>query len=65
MVEREVPTGGATIRAVLSGVASEHPRLTPVLKSSRIARNGRYVRGTGTRVRPGDEIAVHPPYSGG
>ena len=61
----EVPARGATLRAVLSGVVEEHPRLGPVLKVSRFVRNGRYVKGIGTRVRPGDEIAVHPPYSGG
>jgi molybdopterin converting factor small subunit len=64
-IDREVPSAGATIRAVLSEVAEEHPRLKPILKGSRVVRNGRYVRGTRTRVRPGDEIAVHPPYSGG
>lgn len=64
-IDREVPPGGATLRAVLTGVAEEHPRLKPILKTSRFVRNGRYVRGATIRVRPGDEIAVHPPYSGG
>lgn len=64
-IDREVPARGATIQAVLGGVAEEHPRLKPILKGSRLVRNGRYVRGRRTRVRPGDEIAVHPPYSGG
>lgn len=64
-VDREVPATGSTIGAVLSGIAEEHPRLEPVLKGSRFVRNGQYVRGSQTRVVPGDEIAVHPPYSGG
>jgi molybdopterin converting factor small subunit len=65
VVDREVPPRGSTLEAVLSGVVEEYPRLEPILKGSRFVRNGRYVRGTRTRVRPGDEIAVHPPYSGG
>jgi len=63
--DREVPAAGSTIEAVLSGLVKEHPRLEPVLASSRIARNGRYVARPRARVLPGDEIAVHPPYSGG
>jgi sulfur-carrier protein len=64
-VEREVPADGSTLEAVLSSVVDEHPRLELVLKGSRLVRNGRYVSSPQTRVRPGDEIAVHPPYSGG
>ncbi len=64
-VDREVPASGSTIGAVLSGLAEEHPRLKPVLKGSRFVRNGRYVGGPRARVAPGDEIGVHPPYSGG
>jgi sulfur-carrier protein len=64
-VDREVPAGGSTLTALLASLVKEHPRLEPLLKGSRFVRNGRYVRGTGARVRPGDEVAVHPPYSGG
>jgi MoaD family protein len=64
-IDREVPARGSTIEAVLADLAKEHPRLKPVLKSSRFLRNGRYVEGAAARIRPGDEIAVHPPYSGG
>jgi molybdopterin converting factor small subunit len=64
-LDRSVPVGGSTIAAVLSDLVREHPRLEPVLKGSRIVRNGHYVRGARARVAPGDEIAVHPPYSGG
>jgi molybdopterin converting factor small subunit len=64
-VDREVPATGSTIEAVLTKIVKEHPRLEPVLKRSRLVRNGRYVGGPRVRVKPGDEIAVHPPYSGG
>jgi molybdopterin converting factor small subunit len=64
-LDREVPSRGSTIQALLSGLTKEHPRLLAVLQGSRFVRNGRYVNSPRTRVRPGDEIAVHPPYSGG
>ena len=64
-LDRSVPVRGSTVAAVLSGLVKEHPRLGPVLKVSRIVRNGEYLRGSRARVAPGDEIAVHPPYSGG
>ncbi|MFZ0829987.1 MAG: MoaD/ThiS family protein [Thermoplasmata archaeon] len=60
-----VPARGSTVTAVLAGLVEEHPRLAPVLKVARIARNGEYVRGPRARVASGDEIAIHPPYSGG
>ena len=64
-VVRAVPTKGSTIAAVLEELVAEHPKLGAVLRGSRLVLNGHYVRGTRTRVSPGDEIAVHPPYSGG
>jgi molybdopterin converting factor small subunit len=64
-VKRDIPAQGTTIQSVLAGLTEEHPRLKPILKGSRFVRNGEYVRGPRTRVAPGDEIAVHPPYSGG
>lgn len=64
-VEREVPARGSTIGSVLSGLCTEHPRLEPILRGSRFVRNGRYVNDRRAHVAPGDEIAVHPPYSGG
>ena len=64
-VDREVPARGATLATLLAGLVQERPRLGPILQGSRFARNGEYVRGPRARVAPGDEIAVHPPYSGG
>jgi molybdopterin converting factor small subunit len=64
-VEQPIPRDGSTVGAVLAEVVRDHPRLEPVLKGSRIVRNGEYLKGPRVRVAPGDEIAVHPPYSGG
>ncbi len=64
-VDRPVPATGVTLGALLDDLAREHRRLAPVLRVSRFVRNGRYVRGRSARVRPGDEVAVHPPFSGG
>jgi molybdopterin converting factor small subunit len=64
-VDREVPPTGSTVEKVLSGLVAEHPRLQSILRASRFVRNGHYVQGPRARVAPGDEIAVHPPYSGG
>jgi molybdopterin converting factor small subunit len=64
-LERAAPPDGVGLDAFLSGLAAEFPRLKPILRTSRIVRNGRYVPPGDTRLRPGDEVAVHPPYSGG
>ncbi|MCI4353064.1 MAG: MoaD/ThiS family protein [Thermoplasmata archaeon] len=64
-VDWEVPASGSTVRALLAGLVEEHPQLEPILKGSRLACNGVYVRGRRARIGPGDEIAIHPPYSGG
>ena len=62
---REVPATGIPLAALLAALIREHPRLGPVLTTARVVRNGQYVEGSRTRVHPGDEIAIHPPYSGG
>jgi molybdopterin converting factor small subunit len=64
-VEREVPAGGEAIGSLVDRLVGEFPRLRPVARAARFVRNGEYVRGAKVRVRPGDEIAIHPPYSGG
>ena len=60
-----VPSGGIGLDELLEDLATEHPRLRPVLRISRIVRNGEFLRGRGVRIDSGDEIAIHPPYSGG
>jgi molybdopterin converting factor small subunit len=57
--------GGVTVRQLLDALATEHPALAPILRHSRFARNGIYLRGRTGRLRAGDELAIHPPYSGG
>jgi molybdopterin converting factor small subunit len=64
-IERTVPREGMTIRSFLASLAQEHSALAAILPSCRVARNGKYVSARTGRVRPGDELALHPPYSGG
>jgi len=64
-LEVPVPAAGARLSDLLARLAAEHRSLSAVLPSCRVARNGRYVAARTGRVRPGDEIAIHPPYSGG
>lgn len=60
-----VEPGGVVLGQLLRELARERPALAAVLRHARFARNGTYLRGVGGRLRPGDELAVHPPYSGG
>jgi molybdopterin converting factor small subunit len=64
-LDRSVPPSGTTVRALVDELVGEYPQLERVVRVSRLVRNGRYVRRSSERVRPGDELAVHPPYSGG
>lgn len=59
--------GEATLRDLIADLRAHYPRLSRVLRTSRIAVNGTYVPGDGARVRlrPRDEVAILPPYSGG
>lgn len=56
---------GVPLAALVSELTAEHPRLRPILKASRLAVNGHYVPLVGTQLADGDEVAVHPPFSGG
>ncbi|HYA54004.1 MAG TPA: MoaD/ThiS family protein [Thermoplasmata archaeon] len=60
-----VPPEGVTLRSLLVALGERYPKLAPILSSSRFVLNGRYVARPATRVHPGDEFAVHPPYGGG
>jgi len=60
-----VPKGGLRAEDLVRALADEYPRLQSTLKASRYVRNGTYLEDLATRVRPGDEFAVHPPYGGG
>lgn len=63
-LEWSIPPGGCTVGDVIGGLTARFPRLVPVVRASRIVKNGEYV-GVGARVGPGDELGIHPPYSGG
>ncbi len=60
-----VPPSGLAAGALAAELAAAHPRLAPVLKASRLVRNGVPVGRPSARIRPGDEFAIHPPYGGG
>ena len=65
VVELPVPANGEAARDLLRRLVERWPRLGPVLPTCRFVRNDRYLRGLSTRLRAGDEFAVHPPYGGG
>ena len=60
-----VPAEGMPAKALTRELAAAYPALAPTLGVSRFVRNGRYLDRLSTRVRPGDEFAIHPPYGGG
>lgn len=64
-LEWPVPTEGILARRLLDELSTRFPALRRTLAASRFVRNGRYLPNLGTRLRPGDEFAVHPPYGGG
>lgn len=60
-----VPVEGRPIDGVVDELVAAHAKLAPVIRMSRLVLNGKTVPRRGTLVRPGDELAIHPPYSGG
>lgn len=64
-LEQEVAPGGVTARELLDHLATEFPKLRPLLRGCRFLRNDRYLTDLGQRLRPGDRFSVHPPYGGG
>jgi molybdopterin converting factor small subunit len=64
-VDVPVPVGGVSARELVRLLAAESPELAPVLRISRLVRNDAYLGNLRARIRPGDEVAVHPPYTGG
>jgi molybdopterin converting factor small subunit len=63
--EIPVPPEGLSLGRLLDTLLETCPALGPLLPSCRIFLNEELTRSTRTRVRPGDEITLHPPYSGG
>ena len=64
-IDLPVPPEGVPVDLLLSSLGHGHRALAAVLPDCRVARNGRYVARRGVRIRPGDEVAIHPPYTGG
>ncbi|HYA54676.1 MAG TPA: MoaD/ThiS family protein [Thermoplasmata archaeon] len=64
-VDWPVAPGGVPASALVRSLGERYPKLVPVLRSSRFVLNGEYLDRMSSRVRPGDEFAVHPPYGGG
>ncbi|HTP54202.1 MAG TPA: MoaD/ThiS family protein [Thermoplasmata archaeon] len=64
-VDVEVPAGGLSAREIVRRLGSQCPSLVPVLRASRIVRGDVYLTRLSARIRPGEELSVHPPYGGG
>jgi molybdopterin converting factor small subunit len=62
---RPVPPDGTGLEEFLDALVALHPKLRPILRHSRIVRNGEILAAHHGRVSVGDEIAIYPPYSGG
>ncbi len=60
-----VPTAGLAIETLLGELVGRYPRLGPIVRHSRFLVNSEYVDPKRSRVDHGDELAIHPPYSGG
>lgn len=61
-----LPEGGASVRNVVDALGGRYRRLRPILGSCRYFLNGELVRQPSRRpLVDGDELAIHPPYSGG
>jgi molybdopterin converting factor small subunit len=60
-----LPPGDRSLARLIADLGHEHPKLVPILGVSRFAVNGEYGAPRSRRLRSGDEVAVHPPYSGG
>jgi molybdopterin converting factor small subunit len=60
-----VDAQGLAVGELLIRLTQDYPRLASVARSCRVVLNGRFIDGQGAVARPGDELALHPPYSGG
>jgi molybdopterin converting factor small subunit len=60
-----VPTEGTPVRELAAELARAHPPLAPILAHCRFFHDGVPVQRLDERVRPGEELAIHPPYGGG
>jgi MoaE-MoaD fusion protein len=59
-----LPQAEVTVAEMLAAVAAAYPALSPSLPTSLVAVNRQYATPE-TPIRPGDEVALFPPVSGG
>jgi len=64
-IEWTVASTGIPASSLVRALGERYPKLRPILRTSRFVLNQEYLDRLSTRVRPGDEFAVHPPYGGG
>jgi molybdopterin converting factor small subunit len=64
-LDRPVPPGGASLDGFLTELVQEFPKLDRILKHCRFAINGAYTADRTAPLAPGDDLGIHPPYSGG
>jgi molybdopterin synthase catalytic subunit len=57
-------TEGATVADLWNALAREYPALDPLRASTRLVRNGTFVKSE-TTLADGDELGLLPPYGGG
>ena len=60
-----VQPGGSPAAEILEQLGARYPAVRRVLRASRLYLNGELLLDAGEAVRPGDELAIHPPYGGG
>jgi molybdopterin converting factor small subunit len=60
-----IPAKGPGLDLLLRRLRSEYPGLGNVLRTCRFALNGEYVTDPSVALADGDELGIHPPYSGG
>jgi molybdopterin converting factor small subunit len=65
VLDRPLPSPSTPVAEVLAALSAEYPRLQRIVGTSRVFRNGSPVRNWSEGVSAGDELAIHPPYSGG
>jgi molybdopterin converting factor small subunit len=60
-----VPSRSWSVQDLLAQLTDTYPKLGAILPRSRLALNGTFLNGRTPTLSPGDELAIHPPYSGG
>jgi molybdopterin converting factor small subunit len=67
ILRRDIPADDPSLAGLLGELRREFPALAPLLPRCRFAVNGTYLEGSPARLtlKPCDEVAILPPYSGG